>query len=91
MSTTTQFTPIPTSSPPFQFQATLDGNQYNIATLWNVFGQRWYIQVTDQTGVLVVNKPLIGSDPTYLVSMVAGYFTSTLAYYPNTQTFVVSP
>ena len=82
---------------PFQFQATLTDSvlgtaTYNCTVLWNTFGQRWYLQVADQSGNLIVNKPLVASPPGYQISLVAGYFSgSTLVFYDNTQTFLVSP
>ena len=62
MSTFVAFTP--STQTPFSFQATLsDGNQYVIAVLWNVSGERWYVKVTDITGTLIVNRGLSGSGP----------------------------
>ena len=59
MTTFVDFTPPP--SAPFQFQATLDANIYNVIVTWNVFAQRWYINVYGLDGTLVVCKALIGS------------------------------
>lgn len=99
MTTTTQFTP--TADAPFQFQATLTGPTANVASagtsftvsvLWNTFGQRWYIQITDQGGNVVVTKPLIASPSGYLINLVGGYFTgSTLVFLEDSQQFVVTP
>jgi hypothetical protein len=49
------------SSPPFQFQATLDGQIYTCTVTWNVFSQRWYLGVYSLSGVLVVLVPMVGS------------------------------
>lgn len=69
MTTVVAFTPsIAPGSPPFQFQATLDGNPYNIAIKWNAASQSWYLQVTDLSGNLVVTQPLIGSSNPKLIS-----------------------
>lgn len=57
--TTVAFTPSPLQ--PFQFQATLDGQQYTVIVTWNIFGQRWYINIYSLNGVLVAVLPLIGS------------------------------
>ena len=95
MATITAF--VPSATTPFQFQTTLTDSvlgtaTYNCTVLWNTFGQRWYLQVADQSGNLIVNKPLVASPPGYQISLVAGYFSgSTLVFYDNTQTFLVSP
>jgi len=95
MSTVTPFSP--TATEPFQFQAALtDGvlgtATYNCVVLWNTFGQRWYIQVADQSGNLIVNAPMVASSPGYVISLVAGYFSgSTLIFTEDTQTFTASP
>jgi hypothetical protein len=61
VTTYVDFSPSTTATPPFQFQATLDGIQYNVATLWNIFGNRWYISVTDLSGALILMCPVVGS------------------------------
>ena len=76
---------------PFQFQAVLDGATYNVIVTWNIARQGWYLSVVDQSGNLIGSRALVGSPPTYPISLVAGYFVSTLVYYPNVQQFVVSP
>lgn len=96
--TTTLFAPTPNL--PFQFQATLSGSTvnvtstgttFNVSIPWNTYGQRFYVQITDQNGNLVLNKPLIASPPGYPISIVAGYFASTLVFWEAIQTFEVSP
>lgn len=61
MTTYVDFQPSTTAAPPFQFQATLDGNQYNVAVTWNAFGQRYYIAVSDLSGNLILTTPMVGS------------------------------
>lgn len=97
--TITQFTP--TAAAPFQFQATLlgptsnvtaIGSTFNIAAVWNTFGQRFYLQITDQNGGLVLNAPLIASPPGSPINMVSGWFNgSSLVFWDDTQTFEVAP
>ena len=89
MTTLTPFTP--NLNAPFQFQPVLDGQSYTAIIKWNIFGQRYYVELytTDQT--LVFNLPLIGSPPDYAISMTGGYFTSTLVYRADTAQFEVSP
>jgi hypothetical protein len=89
--TTTTFTP-PINAP-FQFQATLldptplvtaTGTTFNVYVLWNTADQRWYVQVQDQSGNVVINRPLVASTTAYGISLTAGYFTSTMYYYDDT-------
>lgn len=52
----------PSSQGPYQFQPTLDGSSYLVTVTWNTFDQRWYFNLYDNSGVLVVSKALVGSD-----------------------------
>lgn len=61
MTTYVQFTPSTTSSPPFQFTATMSGVDYTVTTTWNVYGQRWYINIYDSEGNRLKTQPMIGS------------------------------
>lgn len=58
------FTPQPSlTGVPFEFQPTLDGNAYAASVKYNLFGQRWYIELTTTAGVPIFNQALIGSQP----------------------------
>lgn len=59
MTTFIDFAPSPVEA--FQFQATLDGSPYNVVVTWSLFGARFYINVYDADGSLVVSKALVGS------------------------------
>lgn len=85
----TRFTPSPQG--PFQFQADLDGLTYNVTVTWNVYAARWYVNVTDPIGNLIVSIPMIGSPPDVGISLVAGYFTSTMVFRQDAQVFEVLP
>lgn len=97
--TTTQF--APTSGAPFQFQATLlgptsnvssTGTTFNISIPWNTFGQRWWVQIVDQNGSLVLNRALVASTPDFPINLVAGWFSgSSLVFYDDSQIFEVLP
>lgn len=92
MTTYTAFTPAANQSPPFQFLPMLDKQQYSVTTTWNMFGQRWYINVYSLSGGLVVSTPLIASPQGTDFNLVAGYFTtSTLVYRDSTSQFEVTP
>ena len=90
MTTYTLFTPGPQA--PFQFNATLDGQQYLVIITWNIFGQRWYVNIYDLYGNLVLAIAMAGSPPDYNINLVQGYFTtSTFVYRVATNSFEVSP
>lgn len=59
MATITPFVPNPQT--PFQFSPTLDGNVYTVVITWNLFAQRFYFNLYQLDGTLVVSLPLIGS------------------------------
>lgn len=60
MTTYYNFTPSVTSV--YQFQPTLDGQTYNVTVPWSLFGQRYYLQVADLSGNIIVYEALAGSD-----------------------------
>jgi hypothetical protein len=51
----------PSNQGPFQFQPTLDGISYNAVITWNIFGQRWYINLYDSAGNLIFCQAVVGS------------------------------
>lgn len=59
MSVTVNFTPA--VGQVFSFQPTIGGTVYTCDVLWNHFAQRYYIQLTDLSGNLVLLRPLVGS------------------------------
>jgi len=89
MTTLVSFIPSPRA--PFQFQATLDGVVYNVIVTWNTGGQRWYVNVYDQSNTLIFTLPMIGSPPAYDISLTAGYFTSTMIFRQTSQQFEITP
>lgn len=81
------FTPAATQN--FQFQTTLDGSVYTVIVTWNLFGQRYYVNIYSTSGLLIVSLPLIGSPLTANISMTAGYFTTQLVFRVSSQNFEV--
>lgn len=82
---------VPSLVAPPQFQATLDGNIYTVVMTWNLYSQRYYVNIYDQNATLVLCLPLIGSPPDYDISMTRNYFTSTLVYRVSTGNFEINP
>lgn len=81
------FTPTPYSN--FQFQPTLDGANYTVIVNWNLYGERYYVNIYTLTNQLVVSLPLIGSPLDYDISLTAGYFNTKLIYREPKQQFEV--
>jgi hypothetical protein len=92
MATIIPFLPNDASSPPFQAQVTLDGNPYQLVTMWNFYRGYWYVSITDQNGTVVCNQPLIGSPPDFDIPLFPGLFTSSMILYrPSTSNFEQTP
>lgn len=87
-----QFTPSTTSSPPFQFTATMSGVDYTVTTTWNVYGQRWYINVYDSDGTRLKTQPLIASPLSGDILLAPVLFGSngTLVYREASNNFEIS-
>ena len=76
----------------FTRRCSYPGRKCTASVPWNTFGQRFYIQVVDQSGSLVLNTPLIASTTDYPINLVGGYFSgSSLVFFDASQTFVVTP
>ena len=90
MATLITFTP--TANANFQFNCVLDGNPHTVIVTWNNYTPRYYINVYDTAGQLIVISPLIGSPNGYDINLVFGYFqTSTLVYRANNNNFEITP
>lgn len=90
MTTFTDFSP--SVAGPFQFEPELDGQTYSVIVTWNVYSQRWYVNIYDLSGNLIVSIPNIGSPLNHDINLVAGYFTtSTLIFRQANQQFEVNP
>ena len=88
---TTYFPFTPTTTSVFQFQPTLDGSLYVCAVTFNLFGQRYYINLYDLSGNLVISTAMVGSPNGYDISLVGALFSSTLVYREASGTFEVNP
>lgn len=61
----------PSTLAPFQFQPTLDGQIYTAIVTWNLFAQRWYLNIYTLGGALVASTALIGSNVGVTLSAIA--------------------
>lgn len=90
MTTLVAFNPVPTAN--FQFNCTLDGGPYTVYVTWNLYSSRYYINVYDTGGNLIVTNPLVGSPDNFDINLIFGYFdTSTLVYRSSSNNFEISP
>lgn len=90
MTTLVNFTP--SSTAPFQFNAVLDSVTYVVTIPWNTYGLRFYVNIADTSGNLVMSKPLIGSPDNYNINLLFGYFTtSTMVFRVSSQNFEITP
>lgn len=92
MTTYVQFTPSTTSSPPFQFTATVGSTDYTVTVTWNVYGQRWYINIYDSDGTRLKTQPMIGSPLDNDIPLAPVLFGSdgTLLYREASNNFEIS-
>jgi hypothetical protein len=51
----------PTGQATFSFEPTLDGQQYQAIVTWNLFAQRYYLNLYTLSNVLVVALAIVGS------------------------------
>lgn len=93
MAVLVDFVPVASvSAPIFQFQPTFDGAIYTVTVTWNVFGQRFYIEITSLSGTLLLATPLIGSPLGYDIDLTNGYFLpARLVYRAPSRQFEVLP
>lgn len=61
----------PSTLAPFQFAPTLDGQIYTAIVTWNLFAQRWYLNLYTLGGALIVSTALIGSNVGVTLSAIA--------------------
>jgi len=52
---------VPSLTVPFQFQPVLDGVAYTAIVTWNLFAQRYYLNLYALDGTLIFSLPLVGS------------------------------
>jgi hypothetical protein len=61
---------VPPPDRAFQFSPVMDGQSCTGVVTWNLFGNRWYLNLLAADGSLIFNLPLIGSPPSvYLQSV----------------------
>lgn len=83
---------IPPNNAPQIFLATLDGVQYSLSITWNLFGQRWYLNVYTLRGVLRLSLARVSSPDDGDINLLRGFFkTSSLVFRDSTQSIEINP
>jgi len=59
----------PSSTQVFTFQPIIGGQQYTATVTWNVFGQRYYLNLYDLAGQLILSTALVSSGPQLQASL----------------------
>ena len=91
-SVTTTFLPNESLSPPFTFSASLYGTTYTVHVIWNMAGQRYYVQLIESSGTVVITHPMISSSSDLDVNLVPGLFPTgnSLTYSSSTNLFTAT-
>ena len=71
------------------FNPVLDGEKHTASIKYNFAGQRWYMLLTDSTGELIMNAPVIESTRDLPINMLAGYFVTPMIFNSDTNAFEV--
>lgn len=70
---------VPNVQSPFIFQPTLNSLLYTATVTWNLFGQRWYLNITELNGTPVFTKALIGSPDGVAIESISWAFGTVTA------------
>lgn len=79
----------PSVAAPFQFQPVLDGTTYYATVLWNLAGQRYYVQLADSNGNVIFLLPLIGSPVAQQIELLSWADGFAMALMPSAHGFKV--
>jgi len=53
------------------FNPVLNGTTYSAIITWNVFGQRWYLNLSDSSGNLIISTAVVSSDDPYAIESIS--------------------
>ena len=81
----------PNINAPYQFQPTLDGQVHSAIVRWNLFGQRFYLEIYDLNGTRVITRAMVGSPLDYDISLTGGIFSSKVVYRVQNNQIEVTP
>lgn len=59
------------------FTPILGGEVYNCQIKWNIAAQRWYLNITDNSGARQLTMPMVGSPDDSDIDLLLGVFSPT--------------
>jgi len=81
-----QITPFaPNGTTPFEFQASLAGNNYFVKVLYNNYANRYYVQGTDTQNNVAFFTPMVASPVGFDINLSIGF--GSLIYRLSTNNF----
>lgn len=60
------------------FSPILDGKIYDCRMKWNIAAQRWYLNITDNSGNRKLTMPVVASPVGYDINLLVGAFSTTI-------------
>ncbi len=80
------------SSPPFTATFILDGVPHAVTGTWNLYAQRWYLNIVSSDSDLIWSGPIVGSPESYDIELAPGIFTeSKIIFRADTGIFEITP
>lgn len=70
----------PSNNEPFQFTVTVGGVNLFATVPFNLYSNRYYLKLTDNTGDTVVFCPLVGSPDDYDINLALAFSPGSLVY-----------
>jgi hypothetical protein len=59
------------------FSPLLDGKIYDCQMKWNIYSQRWYLNITDNSGNRKLTMPVVASPVGFDINLLVGAFSTT--------------
>ena len=86
------FLPSNANSPPFSALVQLDSASYLLSATWNVYGQRWYLSIVDQSNNPIWTGAMVGSPDSDNIYLAPNVFTaSTILFRASSGNIEIGP
>ena len=79
----------PSQNAVFEFSPFLDGVTYSASTTWNIYSQRYYLNIYTVNQVLIFSLPLIASPDTGNINLAQGYFDTSIVFRASSNNFEI--
>ncbi|CAD6037281.1 hypothetical protein [Escherichia coli] len=80
----------PDGRTPFQFTVSVGGTTLFATALWNLYANRYYLKLTDNSGDTVVFCPMVASPDDYDINLALAYAPGKLIYRESSNQFEAS-